>query len=70
MKYFTLAFQVLMVGLFGNQIFAQTGAISGTVLDDDNKIIKEFTVRLSTSNKAEIDLEKGSFFYKLCFIYK
>jgi TonB-dependent receptor len=63
MKYFTLAFQVLMVGLFGNQIFAQTGAISGTVLDDDNKIIKEFTVRLSTTNKAEVDFEKGSFLF-------
>lgn len=63
MKYFTLAFQVLMVGLFGNQFFAQTGAISGTVLDDDNKIIKEFTVRLSTPNKAEVDLEKGSFLF-------
>lgn len=63
MKYFTLAFQVLMVGLFGNQIFAQTGAISGTVLDDDNKIIKEFTVRLSTPNKAEVDFEKGSFLF-------
>jgi TonB-dependent receptor len=63
MKYFTLAFQVLMVVLFGNQIFAQTGAISGTVLDDDNKIIKEFTVRLSTANKAEVDLEKGSFLF-------
>ena len=63
MKYFNLAFQLLFVGIFANQFFAQTGAISGTVLDDDNKIIKEFTVRLSTSNKAEIDLEKGSFLF-------
>jgi TonB-dependent receptor len=63
MKYFTLALQVLMVGFFGNQIFAQTGSISGTVLDEDNKIIKEFTVRLSTANKAEVDFEKGSFLF-------
>lgn len=63
MKYFTLAFQVLMVGLFSNQFFAQTGAISGTVLDEDNKILKEFTVRLSVANKAEVDFEKGSFLF-------
>ena len=63
MKYFNLAFQLFFVGIFTNQFFAQTGAISGTVLDDDNKIIKEFTVRLSTSNKAVIDLEKGSFLF-------
>jgi TonB-dependent receptor len=63
MKYFTLALQVLMAGLLGNQFFAQTGSISGTVLDDDNKIIKDFTVRLSTTNKAEVDFEKGSFLF-------
>ena len=63
MKYFTLAFQILTIGLFTNQFFAQTGAISGTILDDDNKIIKEFTVRLSTPNKAEVDFEKGSFLF-------
>ncbi len=63
MKYFTLAFQILTIGLFTNQVLAQTGTISGTVLDDDNKIIKEFTVRLSTPNKAEVDFEKGSFLF-------
>jgi TonB-dependent receptor len=63
MKYFTLAFQILTLGFFTNQVFAQTGAISGTVLDDDNKIIKEFTVRLSTAVKAEVDFEKGSFLF-------
>ena len=63
MKYFNLAFQLFFIGIFTNQFFAQTGAISGTVLDDDDKIIKEFTVRLSTSNKAVVDLEKGSFLF-------
>ena len=63
MKYITLAFQILTIGLFTNQVLAQTGTISGTVLDDDNKIIKEFTVRLSTPNKAEVDFEKGSFLF-------
>ena len=63
MKYFTLALTLFVVGLFSSQVNAQTGAISGTVLDDNNNPVKEFTVRLSIANKATVDLEKGTFLF-------
>ncbi len=63
MKYFTLASTLLFIGLFSNKLSAQTGAISGTVLDDDNKPVKEYTIRLSVANKATIDQEKGTFLF-------
>jgi hypothetical protein len=63
MKYFTLASTLLFIGLFANKLSAQTGAISGTVLDDDNKPVKEYTIRLSVANKATIDQEKGTFLF-------
>lgn len=63
MKYFTLALTFLCIGLFSSKFKAQTGAISGAVLDDNNKPVKEFTVRLSVANKATIDLEKGTFLF-------
>ena len=63
MKYFTLALTLLSIVLFSNKLTAQTGTISGAVLDDNNKPVKEFTVRLSLANKAAIDLEKGTFLF-------
>jgi hypothetical protein len=63
MKYFTLALTLLLVGLISSTATAQTGAISGTVQDDNNNPVKEFTVRLSVANKATIDLEKGTFLF-------
>jgi TonB-dependent receptor len=61
MKHFTLALSLLLIGLFSSTCLAQTGSISGSVLDDDNKPVKEFSVRLSIANKAIIDQEKGTF---------
>jgi TonB-dependent receptor len=61
MKYFTLALQFLFFGLFSSVLWSQTGSITGTVTDENNNPIKEFTIRLSITNKAVIDQEKGSF---------
>ena len=63
MKYYTIALTFLCIGLFSSKLNAQSGAISGTVLDDNNKAVREFTVRLSVANKADIDLEKGTFLF-------
>ncbi|MFN5680249.1 MAG: carboxypeptidase regulatory-like domain-containing protein, partial [Flavobacteriia bacterium] len=63
MKFFALSITLAFLSFSTQMLFAQTGAISGTVLDDDNKPVKEFTVRLSVANKAVIDLEKGTFLF-------
>lgn len=63
MKHLTIVLQFILLGLLNTTFFAQTGAISGSVKDDDAKVIKEFTVRLSIANKAIIDFEKGSFLF-------
>ena len=63
MKYFTLALTFLIVGLFSSAATAQTGAISGTIQDDNNNPVKEFTVRLNVANKATVDFEKGTFIF-------
>ena len=63
MKYFTLALTLLLVGLFSSTATAQTGAIAGTVKDDNNNPVKEFTVRLNIANKATVDFEKGTFLF-------
>ena len=47
--------------LFSSYAFGQTGTITGTVKDEDQKILKEFTVKLSAPIKATVDLEKGTF---------
>ena len=63
MKYFTLALHFLFFGLFSNSALSQTGSISGTVLDENNKPVKEYTIRLSVANKALIDAETGNFLF-------
>lgn len=63
MKFFALSITLAFLSFSKQMLFAQTGAISGTVLDDDNKPVKEFTVRLSVANKAVIDQEKGTFLF-------
>lgn len=63
MKYFTLALTFFIIGLISSNTIAQTGAIAGTVQDDNNNPIKEFTVRLNVANKATVDFEKGTFLF-------
>ncbi len=63
MKYFTLALTLFLVGLFSSTATAQTGAIAGSVKDDNNNPVKEFTVRLNIANKATVDFEKGTFLF-------
>ena len=61
MKLFTSILGSLFLMLFSSYAFGQTGTITGTVKDEDQKILKEFTVKLSAPIKATVDLEKGTF---------
>ena len=60
MKLFTSILGSLFLMLFSSYAFGQTGTITGTVKDEDQKILKEFTVKLSAQIKATVDLEKGT----------
>ncbi len=61
MKLFTSILGSLFLMLFSSYAFGQTGAITGTVNDEDQKLLKEFTVKLSVPIKATVDLDKGTF---------
>ena len=61
MKLFTSILGSLFLMLLSSNALGQTGTISGTVTDEDQKILKEFTVKLSAPIKATVDLEKGTF---------
>ena len=61
MKLFYSIFVTLFTILFGSVANGQTGSITGTVKDEDQKILKEFTVKLSMPIKAIINLENGTF---------
>jgi len=61
MKLFTSILGILFLTLLSSYALGQTGTISGTVNDEDQKILKEFSVKLSAPIKATLDLEKGTF---------
>jgi hypothetical protein len=61
MKLFTSILASLFLIVISSLSHAQTGNINGTVTDEDQKILKEFTVKLSAAIKPTIDLEKGTF---------
>lgn len=61
MKLFTSILGSLFLMLLSSYALGQTGTISGTVTDEDQKILKEFTVKLTAPIKATVDLEKGTF---------
>lgn len=61
MKLFTSILASLFLIVFSSLSYGQTGNINGTVTDEDQKILKEFTVKLSAAIKPTIDLEKGTF---------
>jgi len=61
MKLFTSILASLFLIVISSLSYGQTGSINGTVTDEDQKILKEFTVKLSAAIKPTIDLEKGTF---------
>lgn len=63
MKLFTSILASLFLIVINSISFGQTGNIYGTVTDEDQKILKEFTVKLSAAIKPTIDLEKGTFIF-------
>ena len=63
MKLFTSILASLFLIVFSSLSYGQTGNINGTVTDEDQKILKEFTVKLSAAIKPTIDLEKGTFIF-------
>ena len=61
MKLFTSILASLFLIVISSISYGQTGNINGTVTDEDQKILKEFTVKLTAAIKPTIDLEKGTF---------
>ncbi|MCU7549727.1 TonB-dependent receptor [Chitinophagaceae bacterium LB-8] len=58
--FYSIGFIVLLL-FFSPQSFAQTGNVSGTILDQDGKPMVGATVRIKGTNKAAITKEGGVF---------
>src|SRR4030095_13096418 len=58
--FYSIGFIVILL-FFSPQSFAQTGSLSGTIMDQDGKPMVGATVRIKGTNKATITKEGGVF---------